>query len=89
MHQTANGSGNYSGYDNPVYDAIVARAIKTVDPDQRNALMRQADQMLINDMPILPLYFYVTRSLVSKRIEGWRDNISNVHPSRTLRIGTK
>lgn len=86
VHQMANGSGNYSGYDNPAYDAIVARAIATADPDRRNALMRRADEILIQDMPILPLYFYVTRSLVSKRIDGWQDNISNVHPSRTLRI---
>ncbi|GAB5480514.1 MAG: peptide ABC transporter substrate-binding protein [Parasphingorhabdus sp.] len=89
VHQAANGSGNYSGYDNPAYDAIVARAIRTANPDERNALMRRADEILINDMPILPLYFYVTRSLVSERIEGWQDNISNVHPSRTLRIRKK
>jgi len=89
VHQTANGSGNYSGYDNPAYDAIVAQAIATADPDRRDTLMRQADEMLIDDMPILPLYFYVTSSLVSKRIAGWQDNISNVHPSRTLRISKK
>ncbi|WP_108811019.1 ABC transporter substrate-binding protein [Sphingorhabdus sp. Alg231-15] len=89
VHQSANGAGNYSGYDNSPYDVIVAQAIATADPDQRNVLMRRADQILVNDMPILPLYFYVTRSLVSKRIEGWKDNISNVHPSRTLRISTK
>ncbi len=89
VHQSTNGAGNYSGYDNPAYNAVVAQAIAAADADQRNNLMRRADQMLINDMPILPLYFYVTRSLVSKRVEGWKDNISNVHPSRTLRISTK
>lgn len=89
VHQPANGAGNYSGYDNPAYDAIVTQAIATADPDKRNQLMRRADEILINDMPILPLYFYVTRSLVSKRVEGWQDNISNVHPSYTLRISTK
>lgn len=88
VHQVANGAGNYSGYDNPAYDALVARALATADADRRNSLMRQADAVLVADMPILPLYFYVTRSLVSKRIAGWQDNISNVHPSRTLRIST-
>lgn len=89
VHQAANGPGNYTGYDNPAYDAVVAQAIATSDHETRNALMRRADAILIDDMPILPLYFYVTRSLVSTRIEGWQDNISNVHPSRTLRISTK
>lgn len=86
VHQTANGSGNYSGYDNPAYDELIARALETPDPDQRNAIMRRADEILSADSPVLPLYFYVTRSLVSERISGWEDNISNVHPSRTLRI---
>lgn len=89
VHQPANGPGNYSGYDNPAYDAVVAKAVATSNSDERNALMRRADAILIDDMPILPLYFYVTRSLVSKRIEGWQDNISNVHPSRSLRISAK
>ncbi|WP_417592560.1 peptide ABC transporter substrate-binding protein [Parasphingorhabdus sp.] len=86
VHQPANGDGNYSGYDNPDYDRILARAIAEPDPSRRQILMRSAEALLIEDMPILPLYFYVTRSLVAKRIAGWEDNISNVHPSRTLRI---
>ncbi|WP_339826891.1 peptide ABC transporter substrate-binding protein [uncultured Parasphingorhabdus sp.] len=86
VHQQANGGGNYSGYDNPVYDRILAQAIAEPDTRQRQKLMRDAEAILIADMPILPLYFYVTRSLVAPRIAGWEDNISNVHPSRTLLI---
>lgn len=86
VHQKANGSGNYSGYDNPVFNSILDRAIAEADPQKRNELMRDAEKVLLADMPILPLYFYVTRSLVSERIAGWSNNISNVHPSRTLRI---
>ena len=86
VHQQSNGAGNYSGYDNSEYDALLARAIAEPGPSRRQALMRKAEAVLIADMPILPLYFYVTRSLVAERITGWKDNISNVHPSRTLRI---
>ncbi|MEO9601589.1 peptide ABC transporter substrate-binding protein [Parasphingorhabdus sp.] len=86
VHQQANGAGNYSGYDNPDYDQILARAIAEPNPATRQTLMRQAETLLVADMPVLPLYFYVTRSLVTNRIAGWEDNISNVHPSRTLRI---
>lgn len=86
VHRQANGAGNYSGYDNPVYDQILIDAIAEPNPDKRRRLMRQAEAVLIEDMPILPLYFYVTRSLVAPRIDGWQNNISNVHPSRTLRI---
>jgi len=86
VHQQANGAGNYSGYANPDYDRILAQAVAEPDPRLRRQLMRRAEARLIADMPVLPLYFYVTRSLVAERIGGWEDNISNVHPSRTLRI---
>jgi oligopeptide transport system substrate-binding protein len=89
VHQEANGAGNYSGYENPSYDAVLSRAIAEAEFQKRKQLMREAEKILIDDMPILPLYFYVTRSLVSKRIVGWNNNISNVHPSRTLRIKAK
>ena len=86
VHQEANGAGNYSGYASADYDRILAQAIAEPDPRRRQRLMRRAEARLIADMPILPLYYYVTRSLVAERIAGWEDNISNVHPSRTLRI---
>lgn len=89
VHQKANGSGNYSGYDSSAYDTVLTRAIAEADFQKRKQLMREAEEILLNDSPILPLYFYVTRSLVSERIDGWKNNISNVHPSRTLRIKTK
>ncbi|WP_254305816.1 ABC transporter substrate-binding protein [Sphingopyxis sp. BSNA05] len=86
VHQQANGAGNYSGYDNPDYDRLLALAVAEPDPARRRTLTQQAEAILITDMPVLPLYFYVTRSLVAERIAGWKDNFSNVHPSRTLRI---
>ena len=86
VHQQANGAGNYSGYASADYDRILARAIAEPNLPKRQQLMREAEARLIADMPILPLYHYVTRSLVAERIAGWEDNISNVHPSRTLRI---
>lgn len=89
VHQEANGTGNYSGYNNLAYDAVLASAIAESKPDKRRYLMGNVEKILMDDTPILPLYFYVTRSLVSERIQGWENNISNVHPSRTLRIKPK
>lgn len=84
VHIAAAGASNYSGFDDPLYDALVDDAIKESDVQIRLAKMRKAERYLMEQSPIIPLYHYVSRALVSPHLEGWRDNISNIHPSITL-----
>lgn len=89
VHKGNGGAINYSGFTDADYDAALDRALLIADPQRRAIAMRAAEVLLIDQSPILPLYFYVSKSLVGSRVGGWRDNVANMHPSRTLRIITQ
>ncbi len=86
VHKSNGGAINYSGFGDRNYDAALGRALMIPEARARAAAMRSAEMLLIDASPILPIYYYVSKSLVASRVGGWRDNAANMHPSRTLRI---
>ncbi|WP_227369112.1 peptide ABC transporter substrate-binding protein [Halomonas sp. M20] len=75
-----------SGYQNDRYDALVEQSTKELDEDKRADLMTQAQQHLLDDYALLPLYDYVSVHLVSPRIGGWQTTPMDVHPLRYITI---
>lgn len=80
------GGINDPGYSNPDYDALIERASGENDPDRRAELLQQAERLLLEDMPILPIYFYVTTKLVKPWVGGYESNIMDHHRSKNLYI---
>jgi oligopeptide transport system substrate-binding protein len=75
---------NLPHYHNPAYDDLVERAAAEVDPEKRRALLEQAEQVMLRDQPVIPIYFYVSKHLVKPRVSGWYSNIMNVTYSKDL-----
>lgn len=86
LFESATGAMNYTGYANPRFDRLMAQARAEPDAAARMAKFRAAEALLVNAAPVLPIYFYVSKSLVSSEVEGWTDNIMNVHSNRFLRV---
>ncbi len=84
LMQSKTGQQNYSDYANPAYDALLARADNEPDASRRAALLAQAEQLILDDASIAPIYFTVSRDLVNPAITGWVDNVIDVHRSRYL-----
>lgn len=54
----SNSSFNDARYNNPEYDKLVDEAKSTVDPKVRFTAMRKAEKIIMEDMPVIPVYFY-------------------------------
>lgn len=68
---TSQSPNNDTGWANPQYDALVAQALAAGDTAQRNALFRQAEQILAAELPILPLFTGAQTTLVDTRVKNW------------------
>jgi len=87
MVESDNEGFNYANYANPEYDALMDRAAAETDLDKRAELLFEAETIFMHDLPFIPLLYYGSLSLVSDKLEGWQDNIQNVHATRWMAIG--
>jgi peptide/nickel transport system substrate-binding protein len=71
---------NLTGYDNPEMDRIIDALEIELDPDKRQALWKQAQQLYATDLPSLPLYFRSDAFILPKWLTGLRPT-GNQYPS--------
>ena len=79
-------SQNLAMYARDEYDELLDRASTEIDPARRLELMTAAEDMVLNDYPVAPLYFYVSKHLVKPHVGGFEDNALDRHPSRFLTL---
>ncbi|MCG8453012.1 MAG: peptide ABC transporter substrate-binding protein [Spirochaetales bacterium] len=65
---------NNSGWASEEYDRLVAAAQVETDPMKAMTLMRQAEDILMNDMALLPLYFRSAPMMMAPYVKGWHIN---------------
>jgi oligopeptide transport system substrate-binding protein len=69
------GGNNRTGWSSPGYDALVQQAYATPERDARHALLCEAETLLLQEAPIMPLYFYSTKYLMSQEVQGMVPNV--------------
>jgi oligopeptide transport system substrate-binding protein len=77
---------NMTGFDNKDYDSLMQRAAKQVDLQARRYYLEEAETILLAEHPVMPLYFFVNKNMVSPCVLGWQDNVLNHHYSQHLSL---
>jgi oligopeptide transport system substrate-binding protein len=76
---------NLPAYRSETFDRLLADAGAASDPAEQMRLYAQAEAVILDDNPLIPLYFFVSKHLVKPEISGFESNVLDRHPSRYLR----
>lgn len=77
---------NDSGWANARYDELLALAARERDLARRADYLHEAEQVLLEEVPVVPVYFYVTKRLVKPWVGGYQSNIMDHIYSKDLYI---
>jgi oligopeptide transport system substrate-binding protein len=70
---------NRTGWSNKEYDRLLSEAAQAGDMKKRFEFFQKAEQLLMDEMPIIPIYFYRSKHLVHPSVQGWDPNILDMH----------
>jgi oligopeptide transport system substrate-binding protein len=83
LFRSGHGRNDY-GYSNTTFDALLDEVGTERVRARRERLMFEAERVLMTDVVIVPIYTYVTKRLVSRRLKGWQNNVMDHHPTRFM-----
>ncbi|HVZ65729.1 MAG TPA: peptide ABC transporter substrate-binding protein [Lacunisphaera sp.] len=72
MSLTTGHPGNYPHWSNAEYDRLVSEAARTGPAEARLSDYRRAEQLLLTEAPVIPLYFNAQNYLLQPRVRHWR-----------------
>lgn len=73
-------ANNETGYADPEYDRILLESSHTLDPEKRFQLVGQAERLLLEAEPIIPLYWYTNVFLIDPRVRNWTPKLVDQRP---------
>lgn len=77
---------NRTGWSNARYDSLVAAASHEADPARRFAMLREAEAIVLDQAPVIPIYQYSTNEMVKPYVRGLYPNALDTHPLKDVWI---
>ena len=68
---------NYTHFENLIFDKNYLKSYKEQSTDLRNQIYSELDQMIINEAPIIPLYYDKVMRFSKKNVHGIKSNPVN------------
>ena len=80
---TGNGN-NDTNWSNPEYDRLYAAALAAKNEEERYAIYQKMDAILVDEVPIIPIYYYTRVHAVSPKVKGYYPTLLDHHPYKFI-----
>jgi oligopeptide transport system substrate-binding protein len=80
------GGNNDTGWSNARYDELIDKCKYEQNIKKRYQYFEEAETILMDELPILPIYFYVNTFMLKDYVSGFYENILDNHPLKEVRV---
>jgi oligopeptide transport system substrate-binding protein len=84
--ETGNGN-NDTLWSNPQYDRLLHEALRAKDDAARYEIYQKMDAILVDECPVIPIYYYTRPYLMSTRVKGYSPNLMDNPFFKTISMG--
>ena len=85
LMRTGDGN-NRTGWSDPRYDALLRRAALELDAARRMRTLAEAESLMLDQTPVIPIYHYATTALVKPYVRGLHPTALDTHPLKHVWI---
>lgn len=79
MFETVDTGGNDTGWENAEYKELLDKAANENDPETRTAYLVEAEELFMEEMPAITVYFYSNAYVTHPYVDGLApDPLGNV-----------
>ena len=75
---------NRTGWSSEAFETQLDKAATIADPELRIEALKKAEMLILQDMPIIPLYWYTSNYLLHESVKGWEPSIMKNQPYKYM-----
>ncbi|WP_312506794.1 peptide ABC transporter substrate-binding protein [Lysinibacillus sp.] len=89
IYDTAENGNNDTGWENPEYKKLLDQSNLETDPAKRLELLKQAESVIMTDLPVAPIYYYTNLSVVHDNVKNMQADVLGNIPLKEVVVEEK
>ena len=77
---------NDTGFSNAEYDKLLQQALAAKNDEERYEIYQKMDAILVEELPVIPLYYYTSVRALSKKVKGYHPTLLDNHPYKYISL---